>query len=270
MRTISVAIAIAEILALCGGSANAEPLAPTSPWKVAYDAAQCVASREYGTDERPVTLALKPSPNGGVMRILVLRNGKVDAHEESATLKFGEESQHINLLDYADDQTRLRITAVNVPMSDFKKNLGASSIGIESVSTAHASFAVSQLAEVTTELDKCLLDLQDYWNVGAKYKSRIATPSTPEHPLYGLFKGGDYPQVSLNRNEQGSVSITFLVDETGQIRDCSVDTTSGVAALDTMTCYIVSKRAHIGPAHDSQGRAIRSAYTETINWRIVN
>jgi TonB family protein len=269
MRRTTAAIAIVEILALRGGSASAEPIAPTGPWKVAYDTAQCVASREYGTDQKPLTLALKPSPNGGVMRMLILRKGKIDTHEEPATLGFGGERLKTNLLDYSDDKNGVRITTVNVPMGDFKKKLGTSSIGIDSAATVHLSFAVSELAGVTTELDKCLLDLEDYWNVGDKYKSRISAASSTEQPLVGLFEARDYPDVSLNRDEEGTVSITFLVDEKGRLRDCSVDTTSGIPALDTMSCYVLTKRAHIAPAHDAQGRAIRSAYTQSISWNLT-
>lgn len=268
MRKLSAAIALIQGVVLSPDSATAVPLKPTSTWRVDYETAQCVASREYGSDQKPLTLALKPSPNGGVMRILVLRRGQVDAHEVPAILRFGEISQKTNLLDYSDDQTGLRITAINVPMKEFKEKLQSASIDLESISTPRASFAVSQLADVTGELDKCLIDLQDYWNIGEKYKSRIAADSQAERPLEGLFSPRDYPEISLNLHEEGSVSITFLVDEKGQIRDCSVDATSGIPALDTMACYVVSKRARIAPARDPQGRAIRSAYSKVINWRI--
>ena len=188
------------------------------------------------------------------MRILILRRGKVDAHEGPATLRFGEVSLKTSLLDYSDDQTRTRVTAINVPMAEFKERLQSRSIDLETVSAPHASFAVSQLAGVTAELEKCLLDLQDYWNIGDKFKSRIAAYGQPGRPLEGLFSPRDYPAVLLNLREQGSVSITFLVDENGQIRDCSVDSTSGIPALDTMACYVVSKRAHFAPARGPQGK----------------
>ena len=233
------------------------------PWNVSYDTAQCVAMREYGTTANPLTLAFKPSPGGQVMRLLVIRDGRIPTRQEPATLYFDDHAANTNLVDYSDGD--LRITAVNMPMSVFKAKLPTRTIRVDS-STLRETFATSDLAPVTSKLDDCLGDLQNYWNIGPKYAHRIALAGQEEVPHGAYFKSSDFPVGAPGRAE-GKVSVTFLVNEKGEIKDCSVENTSGVASLDTMSCLVVTKRTHISPARDASGMPIRSAYTREIDWR---
>jgi outer membrane biosynthesis protein TonB len=62
--------------------------------------------------------------------------------------------------------------------------------------------------------------------------------------------------------------MTFLIDEQGRIADCTVDQTSGVAVLDTMSCYVISRRARFTPALGADGKPVRSAHETRVRWRI--
>lgn len=223
--------------------------------------------RDYGTEQKPLVLALKPSPNGTVMRLMVLRKGSTPVEQTSTTLSFGQHRESTSLLSYSDDKNHLRVVSINVPMAEFKANTTAPSISIEG-GPVNETFVMSELPAVVAELDKCLLDLQDYWNIGDKYAARMSSSGKPSSPLKGLFSGADYPWMALVQNEQGSVTMTFLVDEKGEVADCSVDRTSGIPVLDTMSCYVVKSRARFAPAIGRDGKPIRSAYTQTVDWRI--
>ena len=67
--------ALAAVFANTAASA-AEPLQPTAKWVVNFDAAQCVASRNYGTADKPLFLVLKAPPIGDVLQIGIIRNGR--------------------------------------------------------------------------------------------------------------------------------------------------------------------------------------------------
>jgi hypothetical protein len=259
------AVAAASVLPT---TAAADTRTPVGPWRVSYDMAQCVALREYGTDEKPLALMLKPSPNGGVMRILVARKGSAQVDQSPATLTLGSERRRTNQLAFADTKNHFRVYSVNLPMADFRAHAQMTELKWEG-GAMNATFAITDLPGVVAELDKCLVDLQDFWNVGDQFKSRIAKEGVSTPPLNQLFSGADYPGVSIKSNEQGSVGLTFLVDEKGAIADCSVDDTSGIPALDTMSCYVISRRAHFSPALGLDGKPIRSAYSRRINWRIA-
>jgi TonB family protein len=247
--------------------ANAAARQPTSLWRVDYDAAQCVAMRDYGSEGWPLVLALKPSPKGKVMRILVIRKGSVEVAQNRATLRFGGNDIPISLLTYPADNKQHRMVGINVPMAQFKQYLAAPSLEIRSMAL-NENFAMSKLGGVVAELDKCLVDLQNYWNAGDGHAARIATRAKPREPLNRIFSPDDYPGMSLDKNQQGSVRLTFLVDEKGGVADCSVEETSGVPALDTMSCYVIRSRARFDPAVGPDGRPIRSAHDTRITWKI--
>lgn len=268
MRVMHRAVAAICGISLFGSSAAAAPRQPTDKWHLDYDVAQCVAMRDYGTDAKPLILALKPSANGTVMRILVIRKGSAEVEQAPATLRLGGKQLNTNLLHYSDEKNHLAIVSINVPISEFKADLTIRSISV-SGGGVYDSFAISQLPELVAELDKCVLDLQQYWNIGAEFTPRVATAVRPTPPLREIFSPSDYPGIALSHNQQGAVTMTFLVDEKGQVADCSVDQTSGIPALDTMSCYVVKKRAKFEPALGPNGKPIRSAYTERVVWRIA-
>jgi hypothetical protein len=132
MRSLFRAIAICGAFANLPAQASAADFRqPTGPWRVDYDTAQCVAMRDYGTEQKPLVLALKPSPRGGVMRILVMRKGFADVQQVPVRLRFGPTVIDKDLLVYPDDKNRFRILGINVPIAEFKANAQAPFLQID-------------------------------------------------------------------------------------------------------------------------------------------
>ena len=61
--------------------------------------------------------------------------------------------------------------------------------------------------------------------------------------------------------------MTLLVDETGALKDCTVDETSGIASLDAMGCLVFMERAKFTPARDAAGKPVRSVVSTSITWK---
>jgi hypothetical protein len=262
------AVLIIAAFAVASTPACAAPRQPTGPWHVDYDTAQCVATRDYGTPAKPLALVLKPSPNNSVMRILLIRRGRSEVNQMPVLLRFDEFRTSTNMLTYADEKNRFSVVAINVPMAEFKSHTGARFLSITG-GGYDDSFALSDLPGLVAELDKCVMDLQQFWNVGDRYKSRIAKAAEPVQPLEHLFAAADHPAIALVQDQRGSATMTFLVSERGEIADCTVDSTSGIAVLDTMSCYVISRRARFQPALGPDGKPVRSAHTSTVVWRIA-
>jgi TonB family protein len=251
-----------------GAFAADVPRQPTSKWAVDYAEAQCVASRDFGTAEKPLTLAFKPSPKGGVVRIIVLRSGKTATQEVAGTVQFGDTPEiKVTALNFTDDSGKYRLTAINLPMKTFNLNLDAPSLSIR-VPGLRETFALTVLPQLAAQLATCLRDLQSHWNMGPAPAVKIAQKAKAVRPINQLFSSDDYPGVALMLAEQGSVSLTFLVDEQGKVADCSVEETSGISSLDTMSCYVLKTRAEFTPATDSEGKAIKSSFSQKIVWRV--
>lgn len=248
--------------------AAAEPRQPTARWVVNYDEAQCVATRNYGTDEKPLLLAFKPSARGSVMRILLVRRGSaVEAEQRPATVQFdGNPPISVNALTHGDRQTRQFIATINMPMQTFAANRRAATLSIKGA-TFDERLAVPGLIGVAAAFEDCLAGLRQVWNVEAATAARLRQPARPLQPLANLFRSSSYPQRALQEANTGSVGVTMLIDEAGKVRDCMVEETSGFATLDTMSCYVLNKHAKFAPAVGADGKLAKSAVFQRIIWR---
>ena len=84
--------------------------------------------------------------------------------------------------------------------------------------------------------------------------------------LQGLFRGDDYPQSAIERDEQGAVTVRLTVGTNGRVSNCNVSSSSGSRTLDNATCRILRSRARFTPARDSNGNPTTDTVTQRIRW----
>ena len=266
LKSVTAVPAAASIMLT--SSALGAPLEPTSKWLLDYDEAQCVASRDYGTKADPISIGFKPSPMGGIMRILVVQNGPyLLADQYTAWVKFGDQpAMKMSALQYAESKKKLRVVSINVPRSVIEANKDAKSITIDTAGLSR-TFVLSDVPALLDELDKCLVDLREIWHLG-KY-DEVAKGPVPNKPLGEVFRSEDYPASALSGHDEGSVQVVLLVDEAGNIGDCSVETSSDIPTLDTMSCYVFQERVHFTPAVDKSGQPVKSGYAPRIKWQVA-
>jgi len=249
-------------------AAPAEPVKPTSRWVVDYDDAQCVAWRDYGTQAKPLTLALKASPSGSVMRVVLMREGFAsEAVQRPASVGFDGKSVAASALVYDNRRARRYIASINLPMATFVANRRAASIAIDAGSFDER-LAVPGFAGVMAAFDDCLANLREVWNVGETFAARVRQPAKAIRPLGDLFKSTTYPSQAISEGNSGAVGLAMLIDETGKVRDCMVEQTSGYATLDTMSCFVIVNQARFEPAVGADGKPVKSASSQRISWRI--
>jgi TonB family protein len=258
------------LIAVGVGSVGAtQPRQPTAPWVVNYDDAQCVASRNYGTEDKPLFVALKPSPTGSVMRVMLVRNGSSSvADQRPASVGFdGKPAIPVKALSFGDSKTRRLVASVNLPMQAFAANRRASSIEIKG-SWFNEQLAVPGLPGVMAAFDDCLANLREVWNVSLPYSARITRPAQSRKPLRDLLRSRNYPSQAIREGDTGRVGLSLLIDEAGKVRDCMIEETSGFATLDTVSCYTITTHARFDPALGVDGKPAKSARFHRIQWRI--
>ena len=262
-------LGLAALVVLAAPGWAAEVRQPTARWIVNYDDAQCVASRNYGTEDKPLILALKPSPNQSVMRIVMIRNGYVaEAIQGPASVRFDDHrAVAANALVYDDRQAKRYVAAVNLPMATFAANRRASSIAINA-GTFDERLAVPGFAGVMAAFDDCLANLREVWNVGEPFSARVKQPARAIRPLRDLFNSSSYPAQAMREGSTGSVGFAMMIDETGKVRDCMVEQTSGYATLDAMSCYVIVNEARFEPAVGAHGKPVESASFQRVDWQI--
>lgn len=60
----------------------------------------------------------------------------------------------------------------------------------------------------------------------------------------------------------------ILIDEKGKVADCTVTQTSGLAALDSQTCFIITSRAKFVPAVGADGNPAKHSMSPRIQWKM--
>jgi Gram-negative bacterial TonB protein C-terminal len=272
----SVCVSLTGIL-LCAAVAPAVaaemPLHPIEPWVLDYADAQCLAFRQYGTAQDPISLAIKPSPNGETYELLVgrTRRGPKYAEEVEGSVNFGDGPIKASLLHYgaagkttgeATSFHQFRISAADMARARAAKGVTFRMMGAESV-----SLTLESMAELLDGLARCNADLQDYWNLGGEKNGRIAVP--PKGEVRRIFTADDYPAEALHQLQEGSSQFLLLVDEHGKVAGCHVEKASGIPIFDVMGCQVIVQRMTFAPALDGKGRPARSTYlTPPVTWRI--
>jgi TonB family protein len=241
---------------------------PTKSWILDYGETGCTALRDYGTPEKPMALAFRPSPNGKIVRIAVARGGTApDAHHFPVTLELGGAPLQTTGLRFATKDGKTDVTWINVDRSALDGLAAAREFSLRGPDAFQARFALPQMGAVLKGLDECIADLGRYWNIdGAGIP--IATPPAPLIAPAKWIRSDDYPSQSLRQGEDGSTRFILLVDEAGQVKDCMVEKSSGIASLDAQACIVVVKRARFHPALDSAGKPIRSTWSTTVRFRL--
>jgi len=262
--------------------------APTGKWVVDFDDSQCVASRNYGTEAQPLLFGLKAPIISEVMQLIFVRPGSGGqfAEQLGGTITLdGGIAKPISAIGLSVPKAKQRVVRVNLPTSEFAAVASAKVMEVRVRGEMKESIALSNMPALLNVLNKCVTDLRRHWNVERSEAERplsaIAKDDDddganaflkqgPRGDLAGVFRSDDFPSDAIAKDMQGTVSLAMLIDESGKVADCTVVGTSGSAALDGQSCYIVSSRARFKPAIGLDGKPARSTYSQRVTWRIGN
>lgn len=267
-------VAVGSFLLLAFSSpaiAAAPALSPTGRWIVNFAESQCLASRNYGSLDKPLLLVLKQPPLGDVMQLAVIRTG-------AGSGRFGREVNAEIGVDSARPVERTmigfhvksgnqRVLLINLPLTEFAAVRAARTLTVDAGSELNQTFQLAGIAPLMKVMDECVADLRKVWNIDSG-----ASPSPVRQGaignLQGLIEADDYPDVAIRGLKQGTVQFALLIDEQGKVADCTVTQTSGAASLDAQSCAIVSERARFKPAIGVDGKPAKGSWLQRITWRM--
>jgi hypothetical protein len=272
-------------LLLTATSAAAAPKQPTGKWVVNFADAQCVATRNYGSEADPLYLVLKAPATGGTLQVGVVRKGRdIDPQQFDGEVVVDEVATiRTNLLVFGNKKLGQKALLVNLNAADVAtlrpakvieirtRDRGITKLGTRlgtGGSNEGETFALTQMDAVIKTLDTCSADLRQVWKVWEYDKGPSGLKEGPSGDLSGIFSGDDYPGIAVLKDQIGSVAFVLLIDEQGKVADCTVTETSGVASLDAQSCAIVKERAKFKPAVGLDGKPSKSSYFQRINWRL--
>ena len=256
------------------GAAAATALQPTSKWQVNFDEGQCLAQRQYGTTDKPLTLALKGPASGDVMQLAVLggKGGPANAEQDDGSIAWGAaKARPTSVLNFRTTGSARRVYLINLPRTEVVEAAGPSSnrLAVSLGRGVHYDFAVTGLPGVMKVMDECVADLRQYWNysdVEVVPGTRLRSKASAD--LSHLFSSFDYPRDALRRGQSGMVGVVLLIAADGKVADCTLTQTSGIAALDSQTCAIIQQRGRYKPAVGLDGKPARDTDHARIRWKV--
>lgn len=84
----------------------------------------------------------------------------------------------------------------------------------------------------------------------------------------GSISVDDYPASAIRAGAEGTVLTRFVVSRSGRPTNCMVAQSSGNAALDEVSCRIVTERFRFEPARDPAGKRIEETHEQRFIWRL--
>lgn len=133
-----------------------------------------------------------------------------------------------------------------------------------------AALEIGGGASLNKALDTCMADLRKHWGMIDGELPVPAISNQPTGSVSGLFTSADYPEDAVAAGQSGDTSFTLMIDERGNIMDCAIRESSGIATLDAMGCQVIRERAKFIAAKDSNGKPVKSIFlTPQIRWRLA-
>jgi TonB family protein len=79
-----------------------------------------------------------------------------------------------------------------------------------------------------------------------------------------------YPAAALASGEQGRVSFTLSIDETGRVSECKVTKSSESPLLDETTCNFMTANGRFEVARDKKNKPTPSQWSSSMMWKLEN
>ena len=242
---------------------------PLSDWKIEPSDARCVAARQYGTPDKPITLALKaPASEVDVLQLAIIRPGyRKSADQSGAKLTIDGQEFNTYVLGYPlagpKKQTASLFTLQPAVSAALRK---ATNFAVSVKGGVREGFTFGPSAGLWTGLNECLAKLRKTWNIGDENAAKLAQRARGS--LQGIFSQADYPRDALAAEFTGISKIMLLIDEAGAVRDCTILETSGMAVLDFRACGVIIQRAKFTQAVGLDGKPAKDFYRQRINWAL--
>jgi TonB family protein len=245
------------------------PRAPAGRWVLDFGATQCLASRNYGSETAPLTLALKPSVVGNVIQIAVVLTARKTVRGEPAEIpvRVGIDKRpaiETLLLAMSAKQGQLRTLWINLPYDAVEPLRTAKLLSLRAAAELDESFSLTAMAPLLRQMETCLADLRRVWNVDVAQPLKIRARAKAS--LASYISNGDYPAAAVSRDHGGVTALALLIDESGAVADCMVTETSQVPMLDAQACALLLTRARFTPAVGTDGKPAKDAVFSRIRW----
>lgn len=240
------------------------PLSPTDAWNV--DSDTCVALRRFGVGDGALSFGFQPVGVGKLAfdLVLILPKGR-PVWFADATVLLGLASG----LKFNTSFTTWRIQksdpfVTRIALKEMPPSAIAAAPEIDIVMGKElVRVAPGPLEKLFGMLSACHTERLSGWGVDVAKQALVATPAVP-NGTGDSRSYQDYPIEALRREQQGTSTVVWHIDEAGKVVDCRTVISSGYASLDDAACRAVMRKGrYTSPAKDASGNPVESWMSES-------
>lgn len=298
MRKVLLSLCLVGLVCPHGVASAREPivLQPATKWFLDYAEDSCRLARIFGEGKQQVTLFLDQYQPGDDFYITVggkpLRTGTAGSFVEPM-VRFGpgEKEFKVNattaeMLDMPAlifNSTKIaEATSAEKEADRIRERTGVpafpSPIGQARESSAkwlhidglglNLTLETGRMDRPLNALRKCAWDTVKLWGLDVEQQKALTRRPVSVKGADTWFRSSDYPQSMIRSGYQGNVNFRLIIDATGKIESCHIQTSTRPKDFDDVVCRVTMKRAKFLPALDAKGIPVRSYWRQTVQFRI--
>ena len=258
------------ISALLPAAVAPAPLQPNENWTVAYEESMCLASRSFGANA-DVKLLLRPSPFGDNVEVTFIQSGSPDrrvVRDGKAALLVSPAGGKFDgsYKAWRSPSQKGRVVIVYTQAPVLNALTDDSVLTLSAPREKPVSVSMRHLTKLKPVIEDCKRTVAKHWGVDLNALDRIAVPAEPAADPASWVRYTDYPDDALRKGQGGVVTLLWSIGASGDVKECKVVASSGVASLDRAGCRAIMSRARYQPAKDGSGQAVPAYGMRRIMW----
>lgn len=252
---------------------HSKPAAPAVPgiWVLNQEQTSCsVSLRPAGRPQQVLTFHIDPAMDawgfsvaGEIPRIGALHR------EVEIGVSFLPNATRLasTAMLVRDPDTNEELISITLPSGPPEQFAGAAGLLVEAKGREHVQIELPDTQKAFDDLRTCNEALLMRWGLNPQLLSSLSRKPRPMNGVQ-MVNPVDYPEVSINRREQGATTVRFSIGPDGRVKGCAPLISSGFPALDAQSCRSLIKRGRFEPALDQNGRPITTESVTTIHWAL--
>lgn len=267
-------------------------LPASSKWVMDYAADSCQLGRTFGTgDDTTFVQLIRYEPSTNFDLNLIGRPLGVQTNRPAVRLRFGMSGEFVRSNAMAGSSGKDPALFLTGRLDNFDRSKfnvddlskwtateldrlevvnPATEAAVESMTLMVRGrvlvFELGSMAAPMAAMRKCLTALVTDWGLNVSEQAALVSRPLPKGNPGDWLKTTDYPSDSWMRGEQAIIRFRLMIDASGAVTACSVQTSIAKGDFAQLTCDLLKRRARFEPARNVRNEAVASYFVGKALW----
>ncbi len=235
---------------------------PSSDWLLEYAEQDCIARRDFASDQGAIFLRFEKASLGAHSKIVLL---STDVGEGSGdvTLSLTGEGEPIRLPHVGTMRLRRSFNGallyVELQPDDWGEARKLNGVMVTNAFESPVMLQTGDLGPLLDALDTCVDDLLSGWGLDVELaRTSVEYAQRNNFQIWANKIIEDAPRRALPRSGRVTISVRVVIGSDGKPTGCVQNASERYADLSHYTCEAVMELAEYQPARDSAGNGVPS------------